>query len=120
MSKVLFATEDMNVIKEQVQVLWARDMEDAELVAIRFDQSEYAEEWHDGPDLAFIYIEDGEYVVAWGNASYGDDGHLQFTETDWESWSESGMEPWRGTKEEYESLISEVYPGYPEWVHLYI
>lgn len=120
---VVFNLEDKNRIKEQVVALWAEHCEGMNLVAIRFDQSPVGVEDDDYPSIAFVFTYDDQseyYLIAWGEVSYSVKGLLQFTEDDLESWSESGESPWEGNQEEYINLVTDVYPEFPEWEHLYL
>jgi hypothetical protein len=126
---VVFNSEDKNRIKEQVLELWAEKCEGMKLIGIRYDQTVEVHEDVEYPSIALIWIEEPNewngsgrdmYLIGWGEVSRSDEGLLQFTADDLESWSESGIEPWYGNKEEYEALIADVYPENPEWEHEYI
>ena len=124
MSELVYTVEDKDRISEQVSVLWERDMWEYgyRLIAIRFDQTPRGvdDEGNEYPGIAFVYVGAGDFYIAWGACSYGDDRVLQFTEDDWESWSESGQEPWTGDQYEYKALMKDIYPEHPEWEHRYM
>lgn len=120
---VVYNSEDKKRIMEQLVALWNHHGEGMRLVGIRFDQTPVDPDDDEYPGIAIIWTENDNphiYMIGWGECHYGDGGVLGFNEDDLESWSESGVEPWSGNLGEYMKLVTEVYPEYPEWEHLYM